>query len=105
MALSEEQKTKSNDDESPEQQQKHVWSTVCAHNQIDSNCSNRKWPSYDSVMSGVANSDYYFTLTCPRDLYATKKDRKALCPFGVSPFAAKCNYFPAPVTKNLMQDS
>jgi hypothetical protein len=99
MASSEELKTKSNDEESPEQQQKRVWSTVCAHNHsacpLDSNCSNRKWTSYDAVMSDVANSDYYSPLTCPHDLHATKMNGKALCSFGVA-ICCKMQLIPCP---------
>ena len=80
MASSEEQKTKSNDDESPEQQQKRVWSTVCAHNHqacpMNSSSSNRKWPSYDAVMSDVANSDYNSTSDVSSWLACNKKGWK-----------------------------
>ena len=77
----------SNDDGvegTPEEQQEQVWNTI-----VQLNCKEeeeeRKWPSYDTVMTDVAFSDYSQVLECPFDVRPSTNGKK-LCPYG----AASC---------------
>lgn len=96
--------------ETPQEQQQRVWSMVRAHNitagatNNDTNTSSeRTWPTYDAVLSDVANSNYESTLTCPHDvrqkatttLSPQTTQSKQLCPFGVA-VCCEMQLFPTP---------
>jgi len=87
--------------ETPQEQQQRVWSAVCTHNTaFCPHSSKRTWPTYDVVLSDVANSDYNATLQCPHDVRRTTADTpnsssKALRPFGVA-VSCQMQLFAAP---------
>ena len=47
--------------------------------------SRRQWPSYDTVVSDITQSDYSENLRCPHDLrfLSGGNGSKTLCPYGV----------------------
>ena len=67
--------------------------------------SRRQWPSYDTVVSDITQSDYSENLRCPHDLrfLSGGNGSKTLCPHGVV-CKAKIEMFDQPPS-NQQQDS
>ena len=70
---------------SPKEQQDEIWNTVVQLNSKEEEEEERKWPSYDAVMSDVAFSDYSQVLECPLDVRpSSSSNGKKLCPYGTA---------------------
>ena len=66
------------------------------------NKQNRHWPTYDTIISHMAQADYNHTLTCPHDVLAPPQRTnhpKIFCPFGVT-CCAKVELFDIPADFN-----
>ena len=66
-------------------------------------CPRRQWPSYDTVVSDITQSDYSENLQCPHDLRFVGSG-KTLCPHGVI-CKAKIEMFDHPSSSNHQKDS
>lgn len=67
-----------------------------------SSCPQRQWPSYDTVVSDITQSDYSDNLQCPHDLRFVGSG-KTLCPHGVI-CKAKIEMFDYPSASKHRQD-
>ena len=66
-------------------------------------CPRRQWPSYDTVVSDITQSDYSDNLRCPHDLRFVGSG-KTLCPHGVI-CKATIEMFDHPSSSNHQKDS
>lgn len=84
-------------EESTEEQLNRVWSSLNDHNGQNACLPQRKWPTYDELLSNVAAADYHDVLTCPHDMKKSSANEKAICAFGAV-CCAKMELFPQPMS-------